>query len=47
MAAPMKEMSEDPTSKVLRAWKVSDADAMSGQTTAWTSERLLGTQVCA
>lgn len=34
MAAPMKEMTEEPTSSVLRAWKVSEAEEMTGPSTA-------------
>ena len=45
MAAPMNEMRDVPTSRLLRAWKVSEAEEMSGQRTAWTSESELGTHV--
>ncbi len=47
MAAPTKEMTDVPTRRVFRAWKVSEADEIKGQMTAWTSEREFGTHVCA
>lgn len=34
MAAPMKEINEVATSSVLRAWKVSEADDITGPSTA-------------
>lgn len=46
MAAPMSEINDDPTRMVLRAWKVSEAEEMTGPKTAWTSEREFGTHVC-
>jgi hypothetical protein len=47
MAAPISDMSEEPTRMVLRAWKVSDPNEMTGPSTAWTRESELGTQVWA
>lgn len=47
MEAPIKEIMQGPTSRAFRAWKVSDADEMTGARTAWTSERALGTHVWA
>jgi len=34
MAEPMKEIIQGPTSKVFRAWKVSDAEEIRGDITA-------------
>jgi len=34
MAEPINETTQDPTSKVLRAWKVSEAEEMTGPRTA-------------
>lgn len=45
MAEPTKETTQDPTSKVLRAWKVSEAEEMTGPRTAWTKDSELGTHV--
>ena len=47
MADPTKEITHDPTSKILRAWKVSDADEITGPSTACTRDRAFGTHVCA
>lgn len=47
MAAPIKEMIHEPTSRILRAWNVSEAEEMTGPRTAWTSESALGTHVWA
>lgn len=47
IAAPTKEMRQDPTRSIFRAWKVSDAEEISGQITACTSDSALGTQVSA
>jgi hypothetical protein len=46
IAAPMNEMMHGTTSRVFRAWNVSEAEEMSGEITAWTSDRALGIQVC-
>ncbi len=45
IAAPMKEMIAVPTRRSFRAWKVSDADEMSGEMTACTRDNEFGTQV--
>ena len=42
----MNEMRELPTSRYFRAWKVSEADDIKGETTACTRDREFGTQVC-
>jgi hypothetical protein len=34
MAAPIKDIIQEPTRRVLRAWKVSDAEEITGATTA-------------
>lgn len=47
MAAPMNEMTHGTTRRAFRAWNVSEAEEMRGETTAWTSDRALGTHVCA
>lgn len=47
IAAPTKEIRDVPTSSGFLAWKVSEADAMSGLITAWTSDKAFGTQVSA
>ena len=47
MAAPINEMRQLPTRSSLRAWKVSDAEEMSGEMTACTSESEFGTHVWA
>jgi hypothetical protein len=47
MAAPTKDITEVPTNKAFLAWKVSDADAISGQMTACTSDSEFGTHVSA
>lgn len=44
MAAPMNESIHGPTRNSFRAWKASEAEAMSGETTAWTRESEFGTQ---
>ena len=46
IAEPMNDTVELTTSISFRAWKVSDAEEMTGATTAWTKESALGTQVC-
>jgi tRNA-dihydrouridine synthase len=45
IAAPMNDIVDAPTRINLRAWKVSDSDAIRGAKTACTTERELGTQV--
>jgi hypothetical protein len=45
MAAPMNETMHGTTRRAFRAWNVSDAEEMRGETTAWTSERAFGTHV--
>ena len=45
MAAPIKEIIEGPTKRAFRTWNVSDAEEITGATTACTSERALGTHV--
>jgi hypothetical protein len=45
IAAPMNDNIAGPTRNNFRAWNVSDADEIMGATTAWTSERALGTHV--
>lgn len=45
IAAPMNETTQDPTSKVFRAWKVSDAEEMTGPRTACAKDNELGTHV--
>lgn len=47
MAQPTNDRVEHPTINNFRAWKVSEADAMMGEKTAWTSESAFGTQVSA
>lgn len=45
IAEPMKDITEQPTRSDFRAWKVSEAEEITGATTAWTSERAFGTHV--
>ena len=45
MAAPIRETMQEPTRIAFRAWKVSDADEMTGPKTAWTRESELGIHV--
>lgn len=45
IAEPTNEMAHVDTRMIFRAWKVSDAEAMTGPRTAWTSDSALVIQV--
>ena len=46
MAEPINDIVVAPTRRYLRAWKVSDAEAKRGASTAWTRDKAFGTHVC-
>lgn len=46
MPAPANETRHVTTRMLFRAWKVSDADAMTGPSTPCTRDKAFGTHVC-